>query len=584
MPRIAIVRKDRCNPIGCGNYLCARVCPVNMEGKDCITPDPVTKKAVIDEHLCTGCGICPNRCPFEAIYITNLPESLSEPIHRYGRNGFHLYRLPVPKLGTVVGLIGRNGIGKSTTLKILSGQVVPNLGTDKDATIQDVIQRFKGTEAQAFFEKMRDEKIAISYKPQQVDLIPLKTKGKVEDLLRKVDERNQFDHVIDQLDLKHILHNTVETLSGGELQRVAIAACALKQATIYAIDEPTSYLDIKQRLRMSRFLRTLPNEETGVLLVDHDLIILDSVTDQVHLVYGKEAAYGIVSFPKTSREGINTYLSGFIRDENMRFRDKPITFQARPPTDAKKLNLLTSWSNITKKQGHFTLEAPTGSLYRQEVVGVLGENGIGKTTFIKILARVEKPDTGEIDQGVRVSYKPQYLDSASDEPVLTILQDAVSKYNIQLIQPLELNHLLTKPINQLSGGELQRVAIAKCLSQDAELYVLDEPSAYLDVEQRLAASKAIRDIAYSHSKTILVVDHDLLFIDYVSDRLLVCEGQPARHGTVHGPFRMEDGMNRFLKGIDLTFRRDPETKRPRANSPGSRLDREQKENGKLYYS
>ncbi len=584
MPRIAIVRKDRCNPVGCGNYLCARVCPVNMEGKDCITPDPVTKKAVIDEHLCTGCGICPNRCPFEAIYITNLPEALSEPIHRYGRNGFHLYRLPVPKLGTVVGLIGRNGIGKSTTLKILSGMLKPNLGTDHDATTQDIVDRFKGTESQTFFEKMRDDKITVSYKPQQVDLIPLKTKGKVETLLRKIDERAQFDTVVEQLDLKHILTNNIENLSGGELQRVAIAACALKKATIYAIDEPTSYLDIKQRLRTSSFIRTLPNEETGVLLVDHDLIILDSVTDHVHLVYGKEAAYGVISLPKSSREGINTYLSGFIRDENMRFRDKPITFQARPPTDKNKGVPLTSWSTLTKKQGHFTLQAPGGTLYRQEVVGVLGENGIGKTTFVKLLARVEKADSGTVDEGVRVSYKPQYLETAGDELVITLLHDAVAKYNLQLIQPLELTHLLTKQLNTLSGGELQRVAIAHCLSQDADLYVLDEPSAYLDVEQRLAVSKAIRDITYLFNKTILVVDHDLLFIDYVSDRLLVCEGEPAQNGAVHGPFTMEEGMNRFLKGLDLTFRRDPETKRPRANSSGSRLDKEQKESGKLYYS
>jgi ATP-binding cassette subfamily E protein 1 len=184
---------------------------------------------------------------------------------------------------------------------------------------------------------------------------------------------------------------------------------------------------------------------------------------------------------------------------------------------------------------------------------------------------------------VRVSYKPQYLESASDETVMSVLKDAVRNYSHQLILPLNLEPLFDKKLNELSGGELQRVAIAYCLSQEAELYLLDEPSAYLDIEQRLIISKIIDEMMLHRNSTALVVDHDVLFVDYLSQRLLVFEGVPAKRGEVRGPFAMEEGMNIFLKDLGITFRRDPESNRPRANKPGSVKDREQKSEGKYYY-
>lgn len=580
--RIVIVEKEKCNPSKCGNW-CIKACPVNREGSECIVPSE-DGKVLVDEGLCIGCGICV-KCPFGALHVINLPEKLSqEPIHRYSKNGFELFSLPTPIFGKVVGIIGANGIGKTTAIQALSGILKPNFGEEKEATYQDLIEHFKGTEAQKYFEMLRDKKIKISYKPQQVDLIPKQFKGKVIDLLKKTDEKNKLDEIAEKLELKEILETDIAKISGGELQRVAIAAAVLKKANLYVFDEPTSYLDIKQRLKVSRFIKGLADEKTAVLLVEHDLIILDYMADLIHIMYGKPACYGIVSQPKTTKAGINVYLSGYLKEENVRFRENKIKFEKKPLIKKKSDLLLTSWEDIEIKLGKFFLKAEKGELYRREVVGVLGANGIGKTTFVRILASDLKQDKGRITEKIKVSYKPQYLKSDSAELVTDVLKEAISKYKNQLIAPLSIEPLLTKQLKQLSGGELQRVAIAECLSKEADLYLLDEPSAYLDVEQRVIASKVIRDLMEQKGKSAIVVDHDLLFIDYLSQNLLVFDGKPAINGIAKGPFSMEDGMNHFLHDLGITFRRDEETNRPRTNKEGSVKDREQKKENKFYYS
>jgi ATP-binding cassette, sub-family E, member 1 len=582
--RLAVIDKNKCHPEECGNYLCAKLCPVNRTGADCIYPGDIDNKARIDEVLCTGCGICPTRCPFGAIQIINLPTHLNkEPVHRYGENMFELYSLPTPLFGKVTGIVGKNGIGKSTALKIMSNIIKPNLGNWKSPPdFKEVIKYFRGSETQKFLTKLQKNEINLSYKPQQVDLIPKQFSGTVRELLSKIDE-SKVELMAEKLQLKDFLETDIRKISGGELQRVAIAASTIKDANIYMFDEPTSYLDIKQRVKISQFITSFANDDTSVIAIEHDLIILDYMTDLVNVMYGHEGAFGIVSTVKNTREGINAFLDGFLREENVRFRQNPLKFEKGQERAVGLPENLVSWTKMSKKLDHFELSADPGVLLKNEVIGVLGENGIGKTSFIKILAGLIKPDEGEIDGDIKVSYKPQYLESDSDVTVSEFIIDAIGKYERQLIKPLNLETLYGQKLSELSGGQLQRVALARCLSQEADLFLLDEPSAYLDVEQRLLISKMIKTIAEERNITVILIDHDLMFLDYISDRLLVFSGIPAKEGTLKGPFTKKEGMNRFLKELGITLRRDVHSHRPRINKLASVKDREQKSAGNYYY-
>ena len=577
--RIAVVDYETCNPKNCGNYLCEKVCPINRAGKLCITNENLGQP-IISEDLCIGCEICQNRCPYKAISIINLSFNLDEPIHSFGKNQFRLHGLPIPKEKAVLGFVGRNGIGKTTIVKILSGNIIPNFN-EKDASKQKVMDYYKGKEAFEFFKQVYGKGMKVAVKPQNIEL--LKPTGTVQELLSKVDEKNNLLQTAKALNIEGILQRDSSKLSGGEFQKVAIAATGLKDAQVYFFDEPSSFLDIKERLRVAEYIRNLA-KSASVIVVEHDLVLLDYLSDYVNLMYGKPRVYGFVSHVKTTREGINTYLEGYSKDENYRFRDYKIDFFGKERIDKKqRRDQIIEWPIIQKKLGSFVFEAEANNVKRNEIIGIVGPNGIGKTTFMKMLAGEIIPDNTTLEQQTKISYKPQYISYTGDKTVLELFEGvSIGDIRQTILRPLELEELLEKKAKNLSGGELQRVSIALCLSKKAELYLLDEPSAYLDVEQRLAVGKAIKNHMDITDCSALVIDHDLTFIDFLSDKVMVFSGEPAINGKAQGPYPVSEGMNKLLSYLNITVRRDKDTKRPRINKADSVLDREQKQEGRYY--
>lgn len=587
--RVAVIDNDLCKPEKC-SLECIDVCPINRAEKKCVflseRPDKTTK-STIDESLCIDCGLCVKGCPFGAISVVNTPEQLKEaPIHRFGKNQFTLFRLPFPIKGETVGLLGPNGTGKTTALKILGGEIRPNLGGEKTVDIRDLISIFRGTELQAYLHELEKGGIKTVVKPQHVDMLT-DVKGTVRQILEKHDERGKLHDTINKLQLNKVLDRQMNQLSGGELQRVAIAIAANRKADFYFIDEPSSYLDVYQRLQAAKLIRELA-KEAAVMVVEHDLATLDFLADRVHVLYGVPGAFGVVSKPYSTRVGINAFLDGYLKEDNMRIRKEKIDFSASRLATTAKNEIYLEWGELSKKLGGFSLLVFPGRINKGEILGIFGSNALGKTTFARILAGELEPDSGNVNTTAKISYKPQYIASKFEGTVAELLA-TVSKniyaedYKAEILRPLQLEHLLERNVNKLSGGELQRVAVAMCLSREANLYLLDEPSAYLDSEQRLETARMIRHFCELRECSAMVIDHDLLFLSYLADRAMVFSGEPSVAGNATTT-SLQDGFNAFLKEVDVTFRKDPQTGRPRANSPGSQKDMEQKAIGKYFYA
>jgi ATP-binding cassette subfamily E protein 1 len=585
--RIAVLIRERCQPKKCV-YECQNYCPPVRTGTETIVLGE-DGKPVVSEELCVGCGICVHKCPFEAIKIVSLPDEMKERIvHQYGMNGFTLFGLPSPQESRVVGIIGANGIGKTTALKILSGEVIPNLGEyDEEPSWDDVIENFAGTELRDYFKRLADGKLKVSIKPQYVDNIPKVHKGEVRALLERMDTDGLLDGLAESLEMGKSLDQKLEKLSGGELQKVAIVATLLKDADIYFLDEPSSYLDVKQRMEVAKVLQEVVKEKR-IVVVEHDLAILDFLAEVTYLMYGSEGAYGIFSHPRTTRVAVNTYLNGYLKEENVRFRGYPIKFEIKSPKESWLSAPLVEYGDISKRFRNFKLAVTGGRIKKGEVVGVLGPNATGKTTFVKILAGQIKPTKGDKEFDVKVSYKPQYIEPKFKGTVKELFEKELGKelkdfIRADVIQPLNIRPLWENSVNTLSGGELQRVAIALCLAREADIYLIDEPSAYLDSNQRIETAKVIRRTIENRGKSAMIVEHDVYFIDIVADSIMAFSGEPSVNGVGEGPFSMREGMNRFLASVNITFRRDNDTNRPRINKFGSKLDRQQKESGEYYY-
>jgi ATP-binding cassette subfamily E protein 1 len=595
--RIAIVSTDRCKPKKCRQE-CRKACPVVKTGKLCIEVTPTSKIAFISETLCIGCGICVKKCPFDAINIINLPTNLeAETTHRYSANSFKLHRLPTPRPGQVLGLVGTNGIGKSTALKILAGKQKPNLGKYDDPPDWEVILRhFRGSELQNYFTKVLEDDIKAIIKPQYVDNIPralakspVKEVGAI--LKAKCERPEHFDRIIKILELQHVMNRDVANLSGGELQRFALGMTCVQKANVYMFDEPSSYLDVKQRLRAAELIRSLAEQTVYTICVEHDLSVLDYLSDFVCILYGTPSVYGVVTLPSSVREGINIFLDGHIPTENMRFRTESLQFRLADAAEGlilDKSNAL-AYPTMEKTQGDFHLKVESGDFTNSEILVMMGENGTGKTTFCKLLAGAIHADNGKQIPKLNVSMKPQKIAPRFGGTVRQLFFKKIRasflhpQFQTDVVKPLKIENILDQEVQTLSGGELQRVAIVLSLGVPADIYLIDEPSAYLDSEQRIICSKVIRRFILHAKKTAFVVEHDFIMATYLADRVIVFEGKPSRDAVAKSPESLLTGCNRFLKNLNVTFRRDPNSFRPRINKLDSQMDKEQKLSGNYFF-
>jgi len=592
LTRIAIVSSDKCKPKRCRQE-CKKFCPVVRMGKLCIEVTPTDKLAFISEELCIGCGICGKKCPFEAITIINLPSNLKkETTHRYSANSFKLHRLPTPRPGEVLGLVGTNGIGKSTALKILGGKQKPNLGRFADPPDwTEILAYFRGSELQNFFTKILEDDLKALIKPQYVDQIPKAVKGSVQSLLDKKDELKIQGRVCEQLDLMNVKDRNVEDLSGGELQRFAIAVVCIQDADIFMFDEPSSYLDVKQRLKAAQAIRKLVEADKYIIVVEHDLSVLDYLSDFICCLYGIPGAYGVVTMPFSVREGINIFLDGFVPTENLRFRETALTFKVSETAMEEEIKRMCRYEypDMTKKLGGFTLNIEEGQFTDSEIIVMLGENGTGKTTFIKMLAGRMAPDGGGEVPILNVSYKPQKISPKHTGTVRQLLHERIRdayvhpQFCTDVLKPMMIEPIFDQEVQNLSGGELQRVALVLCLGKPADIYLIDEPSAYLDSEQRLHAAKVIKRFILHAKKTAFIVEHDFIMATYLADRVIVFTGEPSINAVAREPQSLLAGMNSFLRSLDITFRRDPNNFRPRINKLNSVKDSEQKKGGNFFF-
>jgi ATP-binding cassette subfamily E protein 1 len=581
--RLAIVDAERCKPSKC-NQECKKKCPVVQMGTECVQVNKTSTQAVILD-TCNGCGVCTRVCPFQAIKIVNLPHQLSnvEVIHRYGLNSFQLFRLPLPRKGQVLGIVGINSGGKTTALKVLGRKLMPNFGLfdggNKDQ--KQIETHFRGTSLQNYFKAILKDKVWI--KVQHVDQIPkiLGSHVQVSTFLHSEDEE-----LVTKLSLHHLKDRELGQLSGGELQRLAILLCCTRNSTVFIFDEPSCFLDIKQRMIVSDVIRSMARENTYVIVVEHDLSILDYMSDFICILYGEPNAYGVVSSPYSVGDGINHFLDGYIPCDNMKFRDHKLTFKFPEieNEDEKKVSKKSIYQHdsFETKVGSFHLRVDMCEFYNSEILVMMGENACGKSLYAKILAGFPEYKV-KLKSSLSISYKPQMIYAKFSKTVLEFFQKKarhalVDPFRENVLKPLGILGFLEQSVLNLSGGQLQRLGIAYALAKPADLYIIDEPSAYLDCEQRIAVARVLKKFIYDTQKCALVIEHDFLMCNYLADRMMLLSGDPGISGHIHSPTAPQKVINEFLKSVNVTFRHDKETHRPRVNKKESAKDQEQKKN------
>ncbi|HJC32580.1 MAG TPA: ABC-F family ATP-binding cassette domain-containing protein [Candidatus Anaerobutyricum faecale] len=485
--------------------------------------------------------------------------------------------------GEKAALIGINGAGKTTLLKIITGEYEADSGEvvlQKGASMGYLSQVIDVTSHRTIYEEMLDAKKEIINMEQKIHALEqdisrlsgeelektMENYSRLTDRFEKANGyawKSEIVGVLKGLGFTESEFDTpIHTLSGGQKTRVALSRILLTQPDIILLDEPTNHLDMEA----IRWLETfLSNYRGAVLIVSHDRYFLDRVVSKVIEIEGGNSQTFLGNYSQYAekkkaqrdaqmklylnqqqeikhQEEVITKLRSFNREKSIRRAEsrekmldkierveKPVVLNSRmrislEPEVISGNDVLTI-ENLSKSFENKPLFRNLNlSIQRGEVVGLLGANGTGKTTLLKIINRHLRPDSGKIHYGARVSigYYDQEQHVLNDEKtIFDEISDAYPKLTNTRIRNVLAAFLFTgdrvfQKIGTLSGGEKGRVSLAKLMLSNANFLILDEPTNHLDIQSREILEDAIND----YEGTVFYVSHDRYFINQTATRIL----------------------------------------------------------------
>ena len=477
--------------------------------------------------------------------------------------------------GQRVGLIAKNGSGKTTLLNIISGKE----GHDSSIVFRRDLRVDYLEQDPQYPEELTVLEACFHHGNSTVELIKeyercMETEGHpgLEDLLARMDQEKAWEYeqkakqILSQLKIRNF-DQKVKQLSGGQLKRVALANALITEPDLLILDEPTNHLDLDMTEWLEEYLR---RTNLSLLMVTHDRYFLDRVCSEIIEIDNQQLYQykGNYSYYLEKREerieaksveierANNLYRTELdwmrrmpqARGHKARYREDAFyelekVAKQRQRNDNVKLEVKASYigskifeaDHLSKSFGDLKILDDFSYIFsRYEKMGIVGNNGTGKSTFIKILMGLVKPDGGTIDIGetVRFGYYSQDgLQFDEQMKVIDVVQDIAEVIELgngkKLTASQFLQHFLFTPETQhsyvykLSGGERRRLYLCTVLMRNPNFLVLDEPTNDLDI----ITLNVLEEYLQSFKGCVIVVSHDRYFMDKVVDHLLVFNGQ-----------------------------------------------------------
>lgn len=486
--------------------------------------------------------------------------------------------------GDKIGMIGLNGAGKSSIIKIILGQ------ENHDGSIENInekgnvfvnsnmkigylsqIHKFDSENNSVYEELLSvfDEQRNILHNIEKISL-RMAIEENVDNLMDEFNKLNEkyeamdgynieykIKQVMQGLELNDFKENQIKALSGGEKTRVTLAKLLLEEPDLLILDEPTNHLDILSIEWLEEYLKKYSK---SFLLVSHDRIFLDSVCNKIYeLERGKVEQYNgnfsdfvlqkelilkgeIKRFEKESEKikKMEEYITRFkagIKAKQARGRQKildrlnrmddpvfnPNRMKLKFDISSSSADRVLSVKNISKSfDGKKVLNNVSFDMYKEDKVGIIGKNGIGKSTLLKILMGIKKQDNGEFKFGERVQLGYYDQDHQNLFPENNILQEINTSlsYTEEYLRSKAASFLFVgddvlKPVSKLSGGEKVRLSLLKLSEQKGNLLLLDEPTNHLDIY----SIEVLEDALIDYEGSILLVSHNRHFINSICNKI-----------------------------------------------------------------